>query len=105
MSIWWKIIGITGEFSRSNRLIAFLTVGWNLGWFVLFVVVTLYELLYASLPTDFWSDFWYLWIWINLIIGIPVTLWLAIGGARDINRLIWRLRTSERDVHDDGTVS
>ena len=104
VSIWWKIIGVTKEFSRGDRLIALLTVGWNLAWFTLFVVVTLYELLYASLPTEFWRDFWYLWIWINLIIGVPVTIWMAIGGARDIGRLLRRLRTVERDVRDDGRV-
>ena len=104
-SIWWKIIGITREFSRSDRWIAFLTVGWNLGWFMLFVVVTLYELLYASLPVEFWTEFWKFWIWINLIIGIPVTIWLTIGGVRDIGRLLGRLRTAERDARDDGTVS
>ena len=68
------------------------------------MVVTVYELLLASLPTRFWTGFWNFWIWINLIIGIPVTIWLAIGGIWDIGRLLGRLRTARRDAQDDGTV-
>lgn len=79
-------------------------VGWNLGWFLLFVVVTVYELLFASLPTRFWAGFWNFWIRVNLIIGIPVTIWLAMGGIWDISRLLGRLRTANRDAQDDGTV-
>ena len=66
------------------------------------MVVTVYELLLASLPTRFWTDFWNFWI--NLIIGIPVTIWLAIGGIWDIGRLLGRLRTARRDAQDDAPL-
>ena len=58
----------------------------------------------VGIPNSFWPDFWRTWIWMNLIIGIPATVWFTVGGIRDIREVFKRLRTIKRHIDDDGWV-
>ncbi|MBU0479157.1 sodium:solute symporter [bacterium] len=102
-SIWWKIMGISKEFSRSDKFLAGALVVWNFGWFGIFLFGTIYNLI-VDVPTDSWATFWHIWIWLQLLIGIPATIWFTWGGIRDIKRLFKRLSTIKRNDMDDGTV-
>jgi len=102
-SLWWKILGFTREFSRTDRWLAVALVVWNFGWFGLFIVGTACNFMF-DIPGWVWSRFWQGWIWVNLGIGLPATIWFAIGGAQDIRRLFKRLSSVERDASDDGHV-
>ena len=35
-SIWWKFLGITQEFTRTDRWLATMVIGWNFGCFGIF---------------------------------------------------------------------
>jgi SSS family solute:Na+ symporter len=103
-SIWWKMVGITPEFTRGDRWLTFISVGWNFLWFGLFVAATVAHRLIQPIPDAFWTHFWLLWIWINLVISVPVVIWFSVGAARDIYRLFARLGTLERNERDMGMV-
>jgi hypothetical protein len=53
---------------------------------------------------DAWAKFWQVWIWMQVGIGVPATVWFTIGGVQDLRELFQSLRTLERDVRDDGRV-
>ena len=105
-SIWLRVINITDEFTIADRFIAIGLLVWYGAWLCLFVLVTIYALLIpgGGFSRETWMQFWHVWVWINLIIGIPITVCLVIGGWRDILRCYERLRTLERDDRDDGSV-
>ena len=101
---WLKVVGITEEFTRVDRFLAVGLVVWNFGWLAVFIVTTIIHFLFVEVSTDWWSGFWHLWIWLQVLIGIPATVWFTIGGIRDIKRVFVRLATLQRDDRDDGRV-
>jgi len=103
-SIWWKIFGMTREFTRADKFLAAITVGWSLVWFAIFVIGTIYDRFFQALSMEFWSWFWHLWIWLNTVLAVPITVWLMVQGIKDVRRLFRRLRTAKQDLHDDGMV-
>ena len=102
-SIWVKIVGITDEFTLKDRILAVVTVVWNLGWFVLFIIGTV-AMFTIEISNNTWSRFWQVWCWIHLLVGIPFMWWFARGAIRDIRRLFAHLATAKRDIRDDGRV-
>jgi hypothetical protein len=95
---------MTEEFTRSDRWVAAATVAWNAAWFCLFILGTLYNLVY-DVPAETWARFWRLWLWLQIGIGIPVTVWLTVGSLRDMKELFVRLGREQRDITDDGRVA
>ena len=39
-----------------------------------------------------------------LVLMVAITVWVTIGGLRDLKELKHTLGTLKRDAHDDGTV-
>lgn len=104
-SVWWKLTGITKEFTRTDRFLAIALLLWNLSWFTIFIIGTIYNVMInKNVTEDSWAKFWHVWIWLQLIIGIPITVWFTLGGIRDIRRVFARLATLERNDLDDGRV-
>ena len=103
-SVWLKLVGITEEFSRTDRILAGGLVLWNLFWIGLFGGAALYNFVIAQIPADWWPKFWRLWVFLQVGVGIPITIWFTIGGAMDIRRVFQRLATVQRDAADDGWV-
>jgi len=102
-SPWMRLVGITSEFSVTDRVLAYALVIWNFGWFAVFVVATLCHL-FSGTSTKGWATFWHLWVWTQILIGVPATVWFTIGGISDMRKLIRRLFTLARDAEDDGRV-
>ncbi len=102
-SIWVKIMGITDEFTKSDRIIAISTLCWYLAWAMIFIIGTI-AMYTIGISDDTWSRFWQIWVWIGAIIGVPVTIFFTWGAIRDIKRLFAHLATDKRDVRDDGRV-
>jgi SSS family solute:Na+ symporter len=103
-SLWWKVTGITPEFTRTDRWLAAALVLWNGGWFAVFLAGTLLNW-HVGLSDETWSAFWHVWIYLNLGLGIPATIWFTVGGVMDIRKLFARLATLVRDERDDGSVT
>ncbi len=102
-SVWVKIIGITDEFTKNDRILATMAVAWNFSWVVVFVIGTV-AMFIVGLSDETFSRFWQVWAWIYLLIGVPGTIWFTWGGIRDMRRFFARLSTMKRDVRDDGRV-
>ena len=92
------------EFTRGDRVLYYLTVGWSLSFFTAFVVITIWNLV-SPLPDTWWMGFWRVFILIGLCKGIIVTVWFTIGGGLDLRDLLRTLRLARRDADDDGSVS
>lgn len=100
---WMERLGFDRAFSRGDRWVAYVTLGWQLFWTVVFVIVTAYNLA-VDVPGTSWLVFWRVWTWFILAGAIVITLWFAIGGVRDLRTMYRLLATRRRDEHDDGRV-
>jgi SSS family solute:Na+ symporter len=101
---WQQLVGITKEFSFSDKILAVALVVWNGGWATFFLVVTALNLMF-NIGTEWWARYWHTYILIYFSIGVPVTVWFAVGGIIDIKALFKALATDVRDHSDDGRVT
>ncbi|MCP4571525.1 MAG: sodium:solute symporter [bacterium] len=105
-----RLLAFTPEHTRGDRITAGLTAGLIVGWFLIFVAGTVWALIHlgrgGSLAdmTTAWLGYWKWRIWLMLGSAVIATVWLGIGGVRDMRFLLHRLRTAERDHDDDGIV-
>lgn len=98
-----QIAGITSEFSRSDRILAFALVAWNalnLIWFVIFSIANLV----LPVSDNAWALYWKVYVYVQLALCIPITVWFTIGGVIDVKALFKTLETMVRDASDDGRV-
>ena len=107
----WRAIGITGEFSRRDKVLYLLTWGWNVTWVLIFTAATVFFLTREIQGGDWsrydswWLGFWHTKIWIELAVAVVVIVWFTIGGVRDVKALLRALAKKDRDDTDDGFVS
>ncbi len=101
-----KLIGITPEYTRGDRLIAYSVFLYSFVYrFFLMVVVVLVWNLISPWPGEWWSGYFFVG---NLVIaglvGAVSTVWFCIGGTRDGIRLFRDLALRRDDPLDDGRV-
>jgi solute:Na+ symporter, SSS family len=96
-------LGLSKTFSRGDKIIFYSITIWSLGWFATFCIVTLCYFL-NLLPEGFWIKFWITKVMLFLILGFVCTIWIAIGGIKDLRYMFKALRTIDRDQQDDGMV-
>ena len=101
---WLEKLGFSKDFTGSDRLITYITVGWPLLWTVIFVVFTVYNLM-VRVSNKSWLDFWHYWTWFILAGAIIVTVWFTIGGCLDLRYMYRHLRNRREDLTDDGRVT
>ena len=99
-----RLFGITREFTRFDRFTTYVVVGWFILLFIVFVAGTLYGFIF-EISTDSWVRFWYWYMWQMFVVFLVSTIWLTIGGLRDVRKMYKLLSTRERDFSDDGRVS
>ena len=99
----WRILGMGREFTRGDRAIYLATYAWTLGWFAFFVIGTVHNLAH---PVDdaWWEAFWRIYVTIQAALAVFVTVWMGLGGARDLRAMLARLRSVGRRADDDGFV-
>ena len=101
---WYdKIFGITHEFSRFDRFIAYAIVGWFLAWMLVFAVGMVYGKV-AEPGEIAWSKFWRIYLYILFGLAIVSTIWFTLGGLRDMKNLFHTLKHQERDYNDTGLI-
>jgi SSS family solute:Na+ symporter len=101
---WWQtIFGITPMFNQRDRLTAYLIVGWFLAWLGVFAAGMIYGWIADPGPLA-WAKFWRVYLYISFGVLVGTTVWLGIGGLRDLRNLLGSLRSTERDFNDDGSV-
>lgn len=100
----WRLLGITPEFSRSDRWIYVASYAWTLGWCLVFVVGTIRNLMHPGGNAG-WMRFWSIWLVAQLAAAVVTFFWFTIGGMRDLRFMLTSLRTGRRDHTDDGFVA
>jgi SSS family solute:Na+ symporter len=107
----WKMLGITSEFGRRDKVLYILTWAWNAAWVVLFLAGTVFFLTRRIENGDWsrydslWLGFWETKIWIEICVGTVVVVWFTWGGVRDVKRLLSDLAAGDADDQDDGFVA
>ena len=105
-NVFSKLIGITPEYTRGDRIIAWSVFLYSFGYqFILtFLLVVLYNAV-SPWPMKWWG---YYFLVVSLIVpGIVAaisTVWFSIGGAIDLRRLFIDLKNRKDNPLDDGRV-
>jgi hypothetical protein len=97
-------LGFSKDFTGSDKVITYVTVGWPLVWTLIFLAVTAYNLVVRDMSTEAWTAYWHGWTWFILACAVIVTAWFTIGGVIDLRRLFRDLRARAVDTRDDGRV-
>jgi SSS family solute:Na+ symporter len=99
---WWQsIFGITPMFNRKDRLTAYIIVGWFLFWLGVFAGGMVYG--YLVDPGEaFWAKFWHVYLYVSFAVLVGSTVWLGIGGIKDVINLFKSMRATDRDFSDTG---
>lgn len=100
----WKVLAWTKEFTRGDKIIYAVTIGWTLLWVLVFVAGTLYNFIVQPIENSQWLQFWKIYTYIFLGVSIIVTIWFTIGGIKNLREMIAALRSNLRDHSDDGFV-
>lgn len=101
---WQTIFGITPMFKRRDRLTAYLIVGWFLVWLGVFAAGMIYGAI-ADPGEQAWAKFWHVYLYLSFGLLICTTLWLGIGGFRDMISLFRAMRSTDRDFSDTGETT
>jgi hypothetical protein len=101
-----KILGITPEFTRGDRVISWSVFIYTFGWLIglCFLTVLVWNL-FSPWPKEWWSHyFFYTSLVVPGVLGIITTVWFMIGGFIDVKRLIKDLEARVDNPLDDGRV-
>ncbi len=110
---WAARLGITPEFSVSDKMIYGATIFWSLGWLVVFLYFTVRyfgfgQVVYGEwtggVDTSMWLTLWHVKIYVTLVLALLTTVWLLCGGLVDLRRLFRALKAVKINNLDDGTV-
>jgi SSS family solute:Na+ symporter len=99
----WKWFGVTSEFSRGDRVIYALKIGWTGFWVAAFIVGTILALT-VGVSNGAWAKWWLFQIVVGAVVGVITIVWFLIGGMKDLKDLMNTLRNPEREETDNGTV-
>jgi len=100
---WQALVGITEEFTTTDKVFAVALVSWVGAWFCFFLVITVMNLVHPF-GNAWWAGFWHFYIWLYFIMSIPIVIWFTVGGLSEIKALFHALATEVRDNTDDGRV-
>ena len=98
-----KLLGITAEFSRFERLLFYCSFAWTMGWWGVFVIGTAINL-FVKVSDQAWGWYWWFYVWLSVLLGIMCTVWIFCGGVRDALRLFRDLSHQRVDTADNGFV-
>lgn len=103
LPLWKRICGITPEFTPRDRLTVYLLFGWIFAWFGACVVMIALSIS-GKIGNADWAGFWKVYLMALFGLLVFTTVWLGMGGIRDLKTMFRLLRESRTDVSDDGTV-
>lgn len=104
MPLFFKRLGVTTEFTRTDKLVLLANFAITMGLaFIPFVVGSILRL-FVDIPDHVWLGFWVVIVTAYVIIGAISAVWVTWMGIRNLRELIHDLRTGKKDDSDDGTV-
>ncbi len=102
---WKVLLGITPEYTKGDRILAWSVFLYTLLQFGLFVFVAVTNLFYRW-PGEYFYLYWkYVTVVQSLLVGFISTIWFTWGGVRGLWRLFDNLDKLQRDKLDDGRVA
>ncbi len=105
-NIYNKIVGITPEYTRGDKIITWSVLLYSLGYQFVFCFVGINIVnMFWPISNKGWTYYFYFnSIILPCIIGVISTVWFTIGGAIDLRRLFKDLKARTSDQRDDGWV-
>jgi len=105
-NIFSKTIGITNEYTRGDKIIAWSVFIYSFGLgFVLFLIIVAWNC-FDSWPLKWWGNYYLIrTLAIPFVIAIVTTVWFFIGGMIDLRRLFRDLKNRQIDADDNGVVT
>jgi SSS family solute:Na+ symporter len=98
-----RVLGITDEFSRFDKVVYYGMTLWTILWSFIFIAGTVYNLM-NDVSSAAWKEWWKIHLGILLGATVIFTVWFTLGGVRDVIRLFKDLKKTSRDTDDDGWV-
>ncbi|MBQ6472042.1 MAG: hypothetical protein IJJ33_08665 [Victivallales bacterium] len=106
-TVWQKLIGITPEYSRSDKAIAWAVFGYSFVYkfIIMFILVVIVN---AFMPwgSKGWGNYFFV---ANLAVpgvaAVLTAIWFGIGGIRDLRRMFHDLANRTSNPLDNGMVS
>ena len=98
-------LGITKEFTRGDKFIYWLAFSLSFFFFGTFLIGSMYQWLVAEIPDSFWLKYWYCYLCLIIVFSVSFTVWMILGGIRDIFRMFKLLKSAKPDESDDGWVT
>ncbi|HBR92869.1 MAG TPA: sodium:solute symporter [Opitutae bacterium] len=99
----WRGLLPGAEFTRGDRIIYYLKLGWVAFFFLSFISICIWQLFYKW-PDRWWANWWLINLILTGVTGTLTTIWFLIGGYFDLKAMFARLSTIQRNSEDDGTV-
>ncbi len=99
----WRVLGMGKEFSVGDRVMYIAALAKILIFFGVFLFFTLYNISH-KVSVDTWVKLWRYYLHFLFGLAIATTIWFLFGGLHDLKFLLNKLRTSKRDIRDDGRV-
>ena len=105
-NIFSKLIGITPEYTRGDKIIAYSVFGYSIIYQIgiAFLMIVIWNAV-SPWPKEWWTIKFYITsLLIPGIVGIISTVWFMIGGAYDTYRLFADLEKRSENPEDNGQV-
>ena len=105
---WRSILGITPEYSKGDRILAWSVLLWTLLNFLIFIVQAVW-----NLPVQWrWSELTWFRFWLyfslprDLLVAVITTIWFTWGCTRDLKRLFQALKedAAKGGEEDNGQI-
>ncbi|MEN7973922.1 MAG: hypothetical protein ABFR47_08835, partial [Verrucomicrobiota bacterium] len=100
-----KVIGITSEYTKGDRILARTVFGYSFGWaFGSFLVILIWNKI-SPWPDEWWGVWYFIpTVVVAGVIGTVSTVWFTWGGTRDLIRMFRDLKAKDSSILDDGRV-
>jgi hypothetical protein len=105
-NLYKTFIGITPEYTKGDKALAWSVFGYSFGWcFMTLFVITVVWNAFRPWDESWWSTYFFIvQLVVAGIIATVSTVWFGIGGAIDLRRMFRDLATREINELDDGRV-
>ena len=106
-NIFSKLIGITPEYTKGDRIIAYSVFAYSFvyGVILIFVAIVIWNAFWPW-PNSWWTVKFYITsLIVPAIIGVVSTVWFMWGGIKDSRQLFIDLKNRVEDPDDNGQVS